>query len=82
MEELWICAVLVSVGCSMALQAAAVLAIWRLSRPQEPVRSRPETEEEQEARRTAAEAQRLYEQGFVNLMRYDGSPAGREREPW
>ena len=37
-----------------------------------------EMPEELEARRAAAEAQRLYEQGFVNLMNYDGSPRKRE----
>lgn len=37
-----------------------------------------ELPEEQEARRLAAEAQRRYEQGFVNLMRYDGSPGRKE----
>ena len=37
------------------------------------------SEEEQEARRMAAEAQRRYEQGFVNLMNYDGMPA-KKRE--
>ena len=39
-----------------------------------------ELPEELEQRRAAAEAQRMYEQGFVNLMRYDGSPGGKERE--
>ena len=31
-----------------------------------------ETPEEKEARRAAAEAQRLYEQGFINLMEFSG----------
>ena len=39
-----------------------------------------ELPEEAESRRLAAEAQRLYEQGFVNLMRYDGSPGRKESE--
>lgn len=37
-----------------------------------------ELPEEREARRLAAEAQRRYEQGFVNLMSYDGSPRRKE----
>lgn len=39
---------------------------------------RQELPEETEARRAAAEAQRRYEQGFVNLMSYDGSPRRKE----
>jgi predicted metal-dependent hydrolase len=37
-------------------------------------------EEEKELRRLAAESQRQFEQGFVNLMRYDGSPGRKERD--
>ena len=36
------------------------------------------TEEELEARRKSAEAQAKYEQGFVNIMSYDGMPAGKK----
>ena len=38
-----------------------------------------ETPEELEARKLAAEAQARYEQGFINIMSYDGMP-GREKE--
>lgn len=39
-----------------------------------------ETPEEREARRMAAEAQRMYEQGFVNMMNFTGRPLKKERE--
>lgn len=39
-----------------------------------------ETPEEKEARRVAAEAQRLYEQGFVDIMNFTGRPLKKERE--
>ena len=39
-----------------------------------------ETPEEKEARRVAAEAQRLYEQGFVDMMSFTGRPLKKERE--
>lgn len=44
----------------------------------EPRQERQELPEEIEARKAAAEAQRRYEQGFVNLMSYDGSPRRKE----
>lgn len=43
-----------------------------------PQQERQELPEEIEARKAAAEAQRRYEQGFVNLMCYDGSPRRKE----
>ena len=39
-----------------------------------------ETELEKETRRVAMEAQRYYEQGFVNLMNYDGQPGRKVRD--
>lgn len=39
-----------------------------------------ETPEEKEARRVAAEAQILYEQGLVNLMKFDGRPPKKESD--
>lgn len=39
-----------------------------------------ETPEEIEARKAAARAQALYEQGFVNLMEFDGRPPKKERD--
>ena len=39
---------------------------------------RPMTEAELEAGRLAAEAQAKYEQGFINIMSYDGMPAAKK----
>lgn len=36
------------------------------------------TPEELEARRLAAEAQARYEQGFINIMSYDGMPGAKK----
>lgn len=84
MEFLWM-SLSLAVSCgAMALEIMAACALRRVLT--EGQRRRPEREsaaelpEEQEARRMAAEAQRLYEQGFVNLMRYDGRPGQKERE--
>ena len=75
MEVLMItaCLTLMAMCCSVSLLAVILL----LRRPDEtPVRTVP-AEEPQE--QEAAEAQRRYEQGFFNLMQYDGRP-GREKE--
>lgn len=40
-------------------------------RHEEPVQG---LDPEDEAKKVAAEAQRLYDEGFVNLMQYDGRP--------
>lgn len=37
-----------------------------------------ETPEEKEARRVAAEAQRKYEQGFIDMMNYMGQPQRKD----
>lgn len=39
-----------------------------------------ETPEEIEARKAAARAQAAYEQGFVNLMEFNGKPPKKERD--
>jgi hypothetical protein len=39
-----------------------------------------ETKEEIEARKAAAKAQALYEQGLVNIMEFTGKPLKKERE--
>ena len=39
-----------------------------------------ETPEEIEARKAAAKAQLLYEQGLVNIMEFTGKPLKKERE--
>lgn len=77
---LLVCAV-AAISCLCANLLIAAL-LWRhlytaKTALQEPVE---ETPEEKEARRVAAEAQRLYEQGFVNLMEFDGRPQKKEGE--
>ena len=39
-----------------------------------------ETPEEKEARRLAAEAQKLYEQGFIDMMNFSGRPTKKDGE--
>ena len=78
MMENWILlAVLVAVLNSLAVQVWLIAALRReRTVPSEPHNDL--TEEELEAGRKAAEAQAKYEQGFVNLMCYDGMPAGKK----
>jgi len=83
MEVFMLCGLLVMVCLGTAVQSLALLEVLRQRRPTAPEQEmQTESEEEREARRAAAEAQRLYEQGFVNLMSYDGRPARKEREQW
>lgn len=83
MDQIYFCLSL-ALGCGgMALELMAAGVLWKALRRQNAGQKnmkREELPEEQESRRMAAEAQRLYEQGFVNLMRYDGSPGRKERE--
>ena len=82
METLMICMLLIT-GCgTLALQLMAAVLIRKAidGTMGKAEKARAELPEEMEQRRAAAEAQRLYEQGFVNLMRYDGSPGGKERK--
>jgi hypothetical protein len=39
-----------------------------------------ETPEEKEARRLAAEAQKAYEQGFIDMMNFSGMPRKKDGE--
>ena len=85
--EHWIAGILLLAGCGfLGLQAVLILTILQFLRDRQVWQEETiqeaagETPEEQELRRVAAEAQRRYEQGFVNLMRYDGSPGRKERE--
>lgn len=39
-----------------------------------------ETPEEKEARRLAAESQKLYEQGFIDMMNFSGMPRKKDGE--
>ena len=71
---------LVALLCCLTVCAAVGAVVYKAMQTPQPVEQpQPvETPEEREARRVAAEAQRLYEQGFVNLMNYDGRPIKRE----
>ena len=72
---------LVTALCCMTTQFALVLLIFgRLNITPTAEEMPTESAEEREARRTAMEAQKLYEQGFVNLMNYDGRPVRKERD--
>ena len=76
--EVWMIGMLAAVWLAVGTQTvllAMALDTRNSGRDQPAVQ---ETEEEKELRRLAAESQRLYEQGFVNLMRYDGSPGRKE----
>lgn len=77
MEKLLMIAVLLMAWGCFSIQTLAVLLLWRQIRPEKvslPERS-VQTEEPVSA---AEEARRQYEQGFLNLMRYDGKPARRK----
>ena len=76
--EIWMIGMLAAVW--LAVGAQTVLLAMALNRRNSgrDLPAEQETEEEKELRRLAAESQRLYEQGFVNLMRYDGSPGRKE----
>lgn len=76
MEILVLLAILVAVLNCLTVQ---VLVIRSFGTRQTPPCQEQLSPEEQEARRLAAEAQAKYEQGFVNLMCYDGMPA-KKRE--
>lgn len=56
--------------------------IWaHLNNRNEKVPELPEeTPEEKEARRLAAEAQKLYEQGFIDMMNFSGMPRKKDGE--
>lgn len=72
---------LVTALCCMTTQFALVLLIFGRHNITPTAEEMPtESAEEREARRTAMEAQKLYEQGFVNLMNYDGRPVRKERD--
>lgn len=64
-------------GTALGVLVYEILRLRKETLP-EPRQERQELPEEIEARKAAAEAQRRYEQGFVNLMSYDGSPRRKE----
>ncbi len=75
MEIIVLLAILVALLNSLAVQVWMLksLRTGQSAAPQEQL-----TPEELEARQKAAEAQAKYEQGFVNLMCYDGMPARKK----
>lgn len=82
MDYLIMAAFLAALGSLAAANAVIAVVIWRSLRGNMSAAPRqdpaPETEEEAQLRQLAAEAQKHYEQGFVNLMRYDGRPCKRK----
>lgn len=76
-----LCVVVSAASLAMILLlTAAAFCLMKKAWAGEKTSDREEAElpEEAQARKAAAEAQRLYEQGFVNLMNYDGSPKRKE----
>ena len=73
-----VCAAMV---CSCLLGNVVLLVlIWRMTEKKEPQQEATETPEEKEARRVAAEAQRKYDQAFIERMNYGGMPRKKERD--
>lgn len=75
MEIIVLLAILMAVLNNLAVQ------VWLIKSMQAKQQSAPQEQllpEELEARQKAAEAQAKYEQGFVNLMCYDGMPARKK----
>lgn len=67
--------------CCLSSNLLIVWLIWQ-SRPQQNANNKEveETSEEKEARRVAAEAQRKYDQAFIDMMNYTGQPRKKERD--
>lgn len=76
MDILILC-VAMMVLINSSVMGYAFLKLIRQDRPE--ASAEPElTPEELEARRTAARAQQMYDQGFINMMAYNGSPRKKE----
>lgn len=65
------------ITAALGMAAVVLVTTERRKRAETPVK-KAETQAVEtamdEAKKAAAEAQRLYEEGFVNLMQYDGRP--------
>lgn len=70
-----------SLGCLSANLLIAYM-VWQHfhDKREKPVKVPEETPEEKEARRVAMEAQRLYDQSFIDMMNYMGKPPKKERD--
>lgn len=75
MEMMMVIICLLLAGVCLGVSALTALLLWRVTGAQRPQPPAEEAPQEQ----AAAEARRRYEQGFFNLMQYDGRP-GREKE--
>ena len=79
MECLILCTCLAALVCCLTVCVGAAVAVWRILAPGR--RSAVENDrEETPAETPEMRSQRLFEQGFMNLMNYDGSPRRKERE--
>ena len=77
MEYLITAVCLAAILTLLAVNGSTMMLLWKCLRKDTGFMEQPlsvESEEEKEAKRLAAEAQMRYEQGFVNLMSYDGRP--------
>lgn len=72
-------AVALSCLCANLLIACMVWAHLHNRKAETPMQPE-ETPEEKEARRLAAEAQKLYEQGFIDVMSFSGRPQKKDGE--
>lgn len=75
-----VCAV-ASLGC-LSANLLIVCMVWQHfhDKREKPVEVPEETPAEKEARRAAMEAQRIYDQSFIDMMNYVGRPPKKERD--
>ncbi len=74
--EIWMMGILAAVWLGVGAQTVLLAKALRHTETPRTEYAAQETEEE----RVLREVQQQYEQGFVNLMRYDGSPGRKERD--
>lgn len=74
--EIWMMGMLAAVWLGVGAQTVLLAMALRHTETHRAESAVQETEEE----RVLREVQQQYEQGFVNLMRYDGSPGRKERD--
>lgn len=71
----------IALSC-LGMNLAVIYMLWQHGQKKQetPVAAPEETPEEKEARRVAAEAQRKYDQAFIDMMNYSGQPRKKERD--